>query len=95
MMIREQTFDPLNYPYGRGFQRISKYMMPRATKIGKTLIEMSIKTGDRVVVGKKENKVHVDLHNPTEDMLKDCEIDEELKKAAEAEANRIAEAAIK
>jgi|OM-RGC.v1.035007000 hypothetical protein len=68
-------------------------MMARSTKIGKTLIEMSIKTGDRVIVGKKENKVHVDLHNPTEDMLAGCVMDEEMVKKAKEEADRIAEAA--
>lgn len=64
-------------------------MMPRATKIGKTLIEMSIKTGDRIVVGKKDNKVHVDLDNPTEQMLEDCQVDEETKKKMEEQAKLI------
>jgi hypothetical protein len=69
-------------------------MMPRATKIGKTLIDMSIKTGDRIVVGKKDNKVHVDLLNPTADMLKDCAVDDETALQAKLEAEKIAEATL-
>lgn len=49
--IREREFNPIEFPEGRGFQKISRYMMPRATKIGKTLIQMSIQTGERLVVG--------------------------------------------
>lgn len=37
-MIREIEFNPIEYPTGRSFMKVSKYMMARATKIGKTLI---------------------------------------------------------
>ena len=37
-MVREKEFNPIEFPEGRGFQKISRYMMHRATKIGKTLI---------------------------------------------------------
>jgi hypothetical protein len=68
--IREREFNPIEFPDGRGFQKISRYMMPRATKIGKTLIQMSIQTGERLVVGgKKNNRIKVDLGNPTKEML--------------------------
>lgn len=54
--IRAPEFNPLQFPDGRGFQKYSRYMMPRATKIGKTLIQMSIKTEDRITVGKGKPK---------------------------------------
>lgn len=46
--------------------------------------------GDRIVVGKTQKSVLVKLNNPTEDMLKICEIDSDLQKKAEAEQLRIA-----
>lgn len=56
MEIRAPEFNPLEFPNGRGFQRFARYMMPRATKIGKTLIQQSIKSGDHITVGKKGPK---------------------------------------
>lgn len=61
---------------------MSQYLMLRTTKIGKTQINMSIKTGDRIFVGKKTTSIKVTLANPTTDDLKDLELDDEMKAEA-------------
>ena len=67
--------------------------MPRTTKIGKTQINQTIKTGDRVTVGVKRNQtVKVALANPQKDDLDTCNLSEDLKQAALEDAKAIAEA---
>ena len=79
-LVRESTFNPLLFPDGRNFQQLSRYLMPRTTKIGKTQINQTIKTGDRITVGAKRNQtVKVALANPQKDDLDTCNLSEDLK----------------
>lgn len=94
-LIRDISYNPVFYPNGRNWMRISKFLMGRTTKIGKTQINMSIKTGERIIVGNKTRAVQVSLTNPNADQLANCELDEGLKIAAEVERAKIMEAVLK
>jgi hypothetical protein len=90
-LIREMSFNPVTYPHGRSWMRISKFLMGRTTKIGKTQINMSIATGDKIFVGNKTSSVHVSLSNPTVDQLASCELNEDLKIADEIDRKKLLE----
>lgn len=50
---------------------------------------MSIKTGERLVVGQKERSINVELANPTEEMLQGIQVDEETAKLMKEQSEKI------